>query len=199
MQAAVSNNDRPPLPGSMPSMAVLSTWARALRDQSDIWSAAWSNVLSADYGPSHLIRDIAKSQQVHYEAARAILAGEAATAVGNGEPAWINIEIVASRFKPSELRCKAKTRRFDPFSDLETTSLAPISPSELRFKIEATSVSAEHILVEIVEAFDRAPDSSFRAIALEDALVSPRAQGSYLGKVMSAGAPLAVVNLVIRT
>jgi hypothetical protein len=198
----MSSNDRPPFPHFKSPSDVLSAWMSAIQGQREIWSTVWSDALASNYGPDHLLRDLARAHRLHVDTARVVLGYSTPSGIGDDAAACVNIQIHALRFKRSELRRKTKTARFDVSSDLRTTELAPVVGSgRLRFRMEATAVSAEHVLIEIIDAVNFTPKGSARTVSLQDALKNPSATGNYLGMVSTkshSGPPLVLVNLSVR-
>jgi hypothetical protein len=184
------------IPGFQAAQDVLNIYLNSLRNQGEVWNAAFGSMLGGSYEYKDWMRDIAKTFQLQQDAASAVASYRPGGTLADEAPVWLHFYIEASKAKLGDFTISGKTRTFVG-PNLDTTwILSEGPPSLVPFKIEADSINRSSIVVKLSPTQGPSTEGALRALAHE------YANHNYLGMIWDGKEfrepPLAIVSLAIR-
>jgi len=184
------------IPGFQAAQDILNIYLNSLRNQGEVWNAAFGSMLNGSYEYKDLVRDFAKTYQLQQDAASAVLSYRPGGTLTDEAPVWLHFYIEASKAKLGDFTISGKTRTYIG-PNLDATWIVSEGPaSAVPFKIEANSINKSSISVKLSPAQGPSTQEALRELA------SKYASRNYLGMIWDGKEfrepPLAIVSLAIR-
>jgi hypothetical protein len=184
------------IPGFQAAQDILNIYLNSLRNQGEVWNAAFGSMLSGSYEYKDFVRDFAKTYQLQQDAASAVLSYRPGGTLADEAPVWMHFYIEASKVKLGDFTISGKTRTFIGPNLDATWIVSEGPPSAVPFKIEADSISKSSISVKLSPAQGLSTQDALRTLAAK------YANHNYLGMIWDGKEfrepPLAIVSLAIR-
>ena len=184
------------IPGFQAAQDVLNIYLNSLRNQGEVWNAAYGSMIGGSYEYKDLVRDFAKTFQLQQDAASAVLNYRPGGALADEAPVWMHFYIEASKAKLGDFTINGKTRTFIGPNLDATWIVSEGPPSAVPFKLEVDSIDKSSIVVKLSPAQGPSTQDALRALA------SKYADHNYLGMIWDGKEfrepPLAIVSLAIR-
>ena len=184
------------IPGFQAAQDILNIYLNSLRNQGEVWNAAFGSMLGGSYQYQDLVRDFAKTYQMQQDAAAAVLSYRPNESLADEGPVWLHFYIEASKAKVGDFTLNGKTRKFlGPNLDA-TWVVSEGPPSAVPFKLEADSIDRSSIVIKLEAAHGPSTEEALRALAKK------YADRNFLGMIWDPKElrepPLAIVSLAIR-
>jgi hypothetical protein len=184
------------IPGFQAAQDILNIYLNSMRNQGEVWNAAYGSIMGGSYQFQDLVRDFAKSYQLQQDATTAVLNYRPGGTLAAEAPVWMHFYIEASKAKLGDFTISAKTRTFIGPNLDATWIVSEGPPSAVPFKIEADSIDKSSIVVKLSPAHGPSTQEALRALATK------YADHNYLGMIWDGKEfrepPLAIVSLAIR-
>jgi len=100
------------IPGFQAAQDILNIYLNSMRNQGEVWNAAFGSMMSGSYEYKDLVRDFAKSYQLQQDAASAVLSYRPGGTLADEAPVWMHFYIEASQAKLGDFTISGKTRKF---------------------------------------------------------------------------------------
>jgi hypothetical protein len=184
------------IPGFQAAQDILNIYLNSMRNQGEVWNAAFGSMVGGSYEFKDLARDFAKTYQMQQDAASAAMSYRPGGTLADEAPVWMHFYIEASKAKLGDFTINQKTRTFLGPSLDTTWIVSEGPPSAVPFKLEADSIDRSSIVVKLSPAKGPSTQEALRALAAQ------YAGHNYLGMIWDGKEfrepPLAIVSLAIR-
>lgn len=181
------------IPGFQAAQDILNIYLNSLRNQGEVWNAAFGSMMSGSYEYKDFVRDFAKTYQLQQDAATKVLSYRPGGTLAAEAPVWLHFYIEAKRAKLGDFTINARTRTFVG-PNLAATWI--VGEGAAPFKLEADSIDRSSIVVTVSPAKGPSTQEALRKLAIENV------GRNYLGMIWDGKEfrepPLAIVSFAIR-
>jgi len=184
------------IPGFQAAQDLLMIYLNSLRNQGEVWNAAFGSMANGTYRYEDWVRDFAKTYQIQQEAAASFLSYRPGGSRAEESPVWMHFYIDASTAKVGDFTINGKTRTYIGPNLEATWVVSEGAPSAVPFKLEAESIDRSSVLIRLSAAKGPSTEETLRALAAK------HVDRNYLGMVWDGKErrepPLVIVSLAIR-
>src|SRR3954467_6420503 len=156
-------------PGFQAAQDILGIYLNSLRNQGEVWNAAFGKMMSGSYQCQDLVRDFAKSYQLQHEAATLVLSYRPNSSLAEEGPVWLHFYIEAARAKLGDFTLNGKTRPYIGPNLDATWVVSEGPPSSVPFKLEASCIDRSNVRLQLRPPQGLATEEALRALCAQHA------------------------------